>query len=707
MLSRLIIAAITLPLLFLLPGFAFFKSRRFSPGGMSWIEKILFIVVLSIAVSSIVALALAELGYLRLWLLDVVLATVAIIVRLLFGCVRGPAFLPRPKKRELLLVTVLVILAAALFFRPGEYVGGDADPGYNYNFGYHLATTGSMSVHDKSIPGMSEAEIKISYDSAGYYKRLLKVAKAYDGMQFFAFRLENAKTGTLTPMLPHLLPTWIGIFIMLFGAMGGLYAMPLFGLLAMILVYALARRFSGVPGAVVAMLLGIFCFLQIWFSRTPTSELMCQAFVVASILFLMDLLDSGNAASGVLAALSITCAILARPEAILLAAPMFLVMALEMLQGRYKAGDRVFSNALLFGLAYTWLMWWFYSKFYINIIFEQGGTSNVLFLSMAVLIVMGFPFFNLSLISRRLRRLGTAISGALEKRSAVIGSSIKIAMPVLVFAVFMLVSAVPILNPQKRKIFWMTSAAFGGIAVFLFVFGLCLLIYEIEVNQSFLISSVVILGLLYGEVINRVDQGKLPFDTRRIINVAVPLLFVGIGYLFSRLWKTHHLFRAPAVIGVIIILSFFFFYGVPLYNHVADKGISKQIESLADKLDEDVVFFTSTSYGEIIGIPLRYQHHVDARRAWNLSDLSAFDEVVRKYNAKGKKVLIELKGAPIALLKLRAAEKRFEFKKALSYDFETLGLRFTDVGRPIGTHHGRYWDWKAKLVLYSVTLRSR
>ena len=40
---------------------------------------------------------------------------------------------------------------------------GDGDPGYYFNMGYHLAATGEMTIYDKSIPAMSDTELKTFY----------------------------------------------------------------------------------------------------------------------------------------------------------------------------------------------------------------------------------------------------------------------------------------------------------------------------------------------------------------------------------------------------------------------------------------------------------------------------------------------------------------------------------------------------------------
>src|SRR5450756_1549312 len=144
--------SITLPLLFFIPGFVLLRGRLFSSNDMPWIEKLLLAVVLSVSAASLIALFLAEVGYLRIWLLDLLLAALAIAARLIFGGQKTPIFSPRPVRWEIVIIILLCLLSLLMFFRPAEYVAGEGDPAYYFNNGYHLAHTGSMSVYDKSVP---------------------------------------------------------------------------------------------------------------------------------------------------------------------------------------------------------------------------------------------------------------------------------------------------------------------------------------------------------------------------------------------------------------------------------------------------------------------------------------------------------------------------------------------------------------------------
>ncbi len=218
MIPKIIGAVVSLPLLLLLPGLALLRGRLYCGVGDSWAERLLFVVGTSAGISSLLALLMAEAGYLRIWLLDLVLAAVTLLAFIAFGDTRRAVFFPRPRRRELLAVAAILLVAVVMFARPAEFVAGEGDPSYYYNIGYHLAHSGEMNVHDGSVPALSDYEISTFYVN--------------DIAQFDAFQLRDRAAGRLQPLLYHLLPAWIGIFIMLFGPFGGLWVTPLFALFA-------------------------------------------------------------------------------------------------------------------------------------------------------------------------------------------------------------------------------------------------------------------------------------------------------------------------------------------------------------------------------------------------------------------------------------------------------------------------------------------
>lgn len=634
-------ALVTLPLLFLLPGLALFKSRLFGEYRLHWVARLLFIIAVSASTASLAALFLAEAGYLRLWLLDIVLASAALAVRLALGNT-GRRVFQGARRGEVLAVAALVVIGAALFFQPFEVVMGDGDPGYNFNIGYHLARTGEMSIHDPSIPGMSEQELRTFYEK--------------DVVQFLPFHLRVRESGKIQPLLYHMLPVWMGVFISLFGTWGGMYVAPLLMLLSVMTVYALVRRHTGAPGAAAAALAMELCFLVMYFARLPVSEAGCMFFMLASLLFFAEYSSTKGPATGLASALAATTAFLFRPEALLLAFPMLAVEVVEVFRGRFDRGDLVFSNALLAGLLYTWFYMKFVGYFYLvgnmrkvfSLFGARNGVNTALYLFLGCVLV-AVVFFNVPELVRLCERAGEAVARASGRFRAGSGRAASALVALAVLAVFVFLYFVLPAGGARvessRRFFFYAAGYFGGVAVFVFVAGLCWYLYGSRNTAFTFVLGFAVAGFaaLFAE--STVTSGYQPWLTRRFMTLVAPALFVGLGYLLGRFWESGRAYlRAAAGLTLALLLAFFVFLDVPLFGFVQYKGVDRQIAGLAAKADGDLVIFTDTFKGEALGVPLRYQHGVDARRAYTLDGSVDLLRTVKEYNARGRKVLIETQG---------------------------------------------------------------
>jgi hypothetical protein len=631
---------VTIPLVLFLPGFTVFKSRLFREYRLHWLARLLFIIIGSAAFTSLLALFLAEAGYLRLWLLDLVLAAVTLLVVLAFGYTHRPVFLGATR-REVLAVAALVVVGAALFFRPFEVVLGDGDPGYYFNTAYHLAHTGKMSIYDAAEPSMSDTELSTFYQKAI--------------VQYMPYHLRVRSTGKVQPLLYHMTSAWMGMFIAVFGTWGGLYFIPLVMLLSVLVVYSLVRRFVGPFGAFTAALLMEFCFLVIYFARLPVSEVGCQLFLIAALLFYAEYSSSKGTATALATAMCATVAFLFRPEAIVAAVPLLVVEVVEVFRGRFERGDLVFTNVMLLGLLYNWLYMKYVGYFYLSTnmakvshLFGANGLNKALYIFLGLIVASGV-FFNLPFLRRLCARLGVLLAragGKARPASGAIVCGVMAAATLLAFVYLYFVAPAGAHGAvSSRWFFFYTAGYFGGISVFVFAVGLCLYIYSSK-NAAFsfvLATSLIVLAAAFTE--SSVTSGYQPWLNRRFMSLVVALLFVGLGYLLGRLWDARRLYlRTAAVLAAALILGFFIYVDVPLVNFVQYKGVNSQLKAIAKKADGDLVLFTDPFAGEAIGLPLRYQFGVDARRVYDLSAGVDFAKTVRERTSKGQKVLIETKG---------------------------------------------------------------
>jgi hypothetical protein len=635
---KVIGSIVSLPLMLFLPGYALFRGRLFKGVDVSWAQRLLVVIGTSAAITSLLALLMAEAGFLRIWLLDLVLAAVAVVALLVFGSTPRRIFFPRPGRWEVVIVLVLIVLSVFIFFKPAEFVGGEGDPSYYFNIGFNLAHTGAINITEASVPKMSDYELFTFYVN--------NIA------QFDAFQLRERATGRIQPLLYHLLPVWIGLFIMLMGTFGGLYVIPLFALLGLLALYALARRVAGVVGAAAACLLGATFTLTVWFARIPLSEMMGAFFVLCSILFFIDCLRRDNILMGLGAALCATAAACARPEAALLFVPLLAVMVVRMFQKRYAAADYVTADALLVGaglvLVYIKVAEFNYVSANFGKVVKLLGSHanmNTLLGACALVLLAGLVVFNLVPLQRLLARSGRRLRTGLGARAPVIVRVCQGALAVVVLLAFLFLfnfgrGAASARAPQKM--FISTALLFGGVAVFVFVAGLCLLLLRAEQLSFSFIAAFMVVALSVGVQESSLALGLYPWDSRRYMTLTVPLLLVGFGFLASALWKYRGVvLKAVVVVVTVLFVVLFCWRDAVFFNMTDYKGLNAQLTQAAGKMDGDVVIFVNGYNAEVFGVPLRYQHGVDVRKVFVLRDARAVAQLVKSYTDQGRRVLID------------------------------------------------------------------
>jgi hypothetical protein len=239
-------------------------------------ERVFWSVVISVAWSSVVALALAAASHYTLY--SLLLANAAVSAgavaawreRLLY---RGTA--ARPDAGVVLPLT-LVALGIALALPVGEVVIGGRDPGVYVNEGIAIAKGGGLLIRDRFVAALPPDARSIffpPYHDRGYYS-----------LRFMGFFLVDPQAGTVVAQFPHLYPVWIAIGYGLGAVNGALRAVSGWAVLGLLAVYFVAARLIGrVPAFCASVLLAI-CVIEVWFGRYPNSEVALQALLFAGLL---------------------------------------------------------------------------------------------------------------------------------------------------------------------------------------------------------------------------------------------------------------------------------------------------------------------------------------------------------------------------------------------------------------------------------------
>lgn len=190
---------------------------------------------------------------------------------------------PRPHAR-LLVVLVLV----ALFFRlPAfNYVLGGQDEGVYVNISHYIEYTGGIKVSDAPLQRLQGSAFRDFYLAQNRQGGIYLPGVYLDG---------GANGAALQFQFYDLFPMWMALFIGLFGATFGIYALTLFAAMAVVFMYRLALAISGSQrAAFVAGLMLAVSPLHAFFSKFPVTEIPTLAFSLAGFTFLARFWSGGE-----------------------------------------------------------------------------------------------------------------------------------------------------------------------------------------------------------------------------------------------------------------------------------------------------------------------------------------------------------------------------------------------------------------------------
>ena len=310
--------------LFLVPGLVFLAGlRREDRESLLFDEGLFLIPGVSIALSSWVALLLAEIGVFSLPRAALVTGAVSGLVALGVAG-RGRLTLPLPHwtgLRSLAPALVVLALALALQTRPSEYVVGGRDPG-TYIAGMALiARTGGVAYVDPVVLSIPSADVGVFYRADGPWGR------------FMGMPLESPESGRVVPEFFHLFPAFGAYLFAALGVRGALAAPCVFGVLGTLAVLLAWRRVFGTAvGWIAAVLLSINV-IQVWFGRYPVAEPMSQFLVFLALWAFALWEERGAPMWGLLAGTALGLTLLVRIDNVLVLVPLGLYLLVRRAQG--------------------------------------------------------------------------------------------------------------------------------------------------------------------------------------------------------------------------------------------------------------------------------------------------------------------------------------------------------------------------------------
>lgn len=332
-----IIKALALAALVLVTGWAaWLLFHRRAAGEDNRYRNVFFSQVSAgVAVTGVAALILALTGAFAAWslaLFDIGLAVVALIVRRprledLRASVPGGRNL-----REAAAPALIVLVALVIFVPPFMDVFGSWDVGGYANIAGNIRRTGSAFYTDPLLADMDPSTRDLFYekyyrDDTGAYKYTILDQ---------GFYITDASTGRVTPQFFYFFPAWLAAGMAFLGVRPGFLVQIFFAALSLWAFWVLAKELLGPKrwnlAALAASLFLVVNFLEVYFVKYATSEMLIQFLFVSGLLcHVLFAKARGRGVSGerswwgFLSALFFGCLLLVHIEGFILVLPLLIL----------------------------------------------------------------------------------------------------------------------------------------------------------------------------------------------------------------------------------------------------------------------------------------------------------------------------------------------------------------------------------------------
>lgn len=559
-----------------------FLGPRTSAQRQSVVEAIALVPGLSFLVSSFVALVLAEVGAFSLPLLLVLVGVISLVL-----WVVGRAKLPSLERGkgwwvEAAFVGLLVVVCAVLYFRPHEYVFGGWDPSTYVATGASIEATGGILYRDEAFAALPpEVQRALVHHRQGLDQR------------FPGLLVADRERGLITPQFHHLYPAWLAVFRSWGGDRAMLYVSPLFGVLSVLTLLAICRRFLPPGAAVAAAVLLALNLTQVWQARFSTAEITAQLCILTMLYLLLLYFASGSIAAALLAALALDMAVQARYDSLLLV-PLLALLVYARNVARWQRRDWVLVVGGAAAMAHVVLHSTFIAFLYrpgLDLFTRYPAFWAALAGGVLAVLVVAFVAF---------RRWPDALSRLCT------GRAVRIAAIVLIIAAaFFAYTVRPDLSggdEQDRQNFVALGSFMTPLGLTLAAAGACLLVWRARTSGEL---ALLVVGIVLIAVYVRSAQIEhfYMWRARRFVPIVVPMLCLFAAYGLSVLAVPLARWRSAACGAVAMALV-----AVPMAKHWTlvttrdNHGALDFVAQVARDLDPDAVYICN---GYWLAMPLR------------------------------------------------------------------------------------------------------
>lgn len=314
-------------------------------------ERIWQLIIVLLAVWSLLAVVLAQLGLFQAWTL-LAAGAVAAAVGVCFWRLQRP--LPwRGEWREAVFAALILAAGLFLYMRPAEHLPLIGDSAIYPNTAARLIRDHGLVYSYTPLDGLTAEQKELFYVPASEQVSHEPI-ESYEGLLYGAYYVMDAAHNEIVSSRPPVTIVWMGLFGRLFGLRGMLYVTPLFGALSLVMVYFLGKRLFGRSAGALAAIWLLLSFPQLHFSRAPYAEVVGQFFIVAMVYALAAYLQTRRTSFIVIGLVALAVSFAARLD-VILALPAILFFLLILVRRRDTGGIVASLLGLVAVLGYTLL----------------------------------------------------------------------------------------------------------------------------------------------------------------------------------------------------------------------------------------------------------------------------------------------------------------------------------------------------------------
>lgn len=507
----------------------------------------------------------------------------------------------------------LMVIGAALYLRPHEYVLGGSDAGSYINIAAATARTGAYLQKDewnRFLAGHKEVTL-----------RTQPQPMLTRHLQFVGWYIDDEDAAISRPQFFPYHPVLLSVAMSVGGVRAGFYVTPLVAVLGIAALYLLARRLFGRSVALLAALFLTITSTQIFFARYPTTEPLTLLLLFAAFLAFQALWDDAQASPlwGVFGGAALGAALLTRIDLPLVLAIVVAGLVWTAWQRRWHAGWSAFALTLsIFVVQMILVVWLFTWPYFWNTYLSVYGllVRAPWLVAGATIGLLGVLGLALALGPERFRFQ----LQQLERSTSVRWTLAILIVALSAYAYFLR----PILEPPRTAVAWPGNVEFPilngqnwlrmgwyltPLGIALATMGLAMIVVRERLARLAVVLGIGVLTT-FQYVYNIMNTPYHIYAMRRYVPIVIPMLWIFAAYAivalprFSRPWATLAV-RGILVAALVGGLVYQDRYVVRARDYA---GSLAQLYELRQQIKEDaIVLFAEPSqslFSDAFGIPL-------------------------------------------------------------------------------------------------------